>query len=129
MNLSKLLEHLLVEEIDTGDFVTLYHGTSASSAAAMIENGWAPNSGFVGGNAGQTRYLYLTNEPENARWFANEKGEDTILKVVVPISSLIVDPEDGIEDTVSEELAHRVGNVALFKPISRQAFSLYGLTS
>lgn len=122
-NLKTLLEHLFDEEVK--EQIVLYHGTSVGSAESLLKHGWTPNSGFTGGNGGQTRYLYLTNEPENARWFANEKGEDTVLKVLVPISSLIVDPEDGIEDTVLEELNHKVGYVSLFKPLGAEAFSIY----
>ena len=54
---------------------------------------------------GQNKYLYVTNEIENARWFANENGCDTILKLEnVPIESVGVDPEDGIGKNVQDEL-------------------------
>lgn len=85
--------------------LTLYHGTSLKSAINMVKNGWRPYSGKRTGNAGNLKYLYLTTEIEDARWFSNELGEDTVLKVSnIPIEWLIVDPEDGIGNTVEEEL-------------------------
>jgi hypothetical protein len=92
--------------IESVEMVTLYHGTCAESAEALCTNGWAPNSGSQGGNMGQAKYLYLTTLAENARWFANEKGCNSILLVTVPKAWLIVDPEDGVGETVDEEFAH-----------------------
>ena len=82
------------------DTVTLYHGTTVESAARLIAEGWRPHSGDVGGQCGQPRFLYLTNHPENALWFAQEKGGDAVVAVDVPLAFLAVDPEDGMEDTV-----------------------------
>ena len=81
----------------------MYHGTSSGSAQSLIKNGWKPNSGFVGGNFGNAKYLYLTNEPENAMWYANESGNDTVVKVSdVPIEFLRPDPEDEAGYTMTE---------------------------
>lgn len=111
-----------------GATVTLYHGTCPESAAVLLEDGWTPNSGSVGGNVGQAKYLYLTTEPGDARWFANEKGCDTILMLRdVPVSVLAVDPEDGTEDTVREELNKSTGlpgKVVLTKPLAANHFSV-----
>jgi len=103
----------IVEKIDyliEAKNVNLYHGTCADSASILIKSGWKPRSGFSGGNVGQPNYLYLTNMKENARWFAEEKGCSTVLLVKnVPLSFLKVDPEDGIADTVEQELNNKFG--------------------
>src|SRR5208283_5167375 len=109
---------------------TLYHGTCPENAAAIMENGWQPNQVSSGGNAGQPQYLYLTNFPENAQWFANEKGCDTILEVRnIPMSYLQVDPEDGTEDTVERELNFSEkafpGTVVLTKPLPANHFKVF----
>lgn len=111
------------------DELTLYHGTTEESAAVLMIHGWTPGSGSSGANQGQTRLLYLTTEPENALWFADQRGGGVVLEVVVPLSSLVVDPEDGIGDTVEEELeiARRHGlpaNLASKAEIEARRFSL-----
>jgi len=107
----------------------LYHGTCPENARQIIENGWKPHSGSKGSNMGQTRYLYLTTDPEDARWFANEKGCDTILMVLkVPLDFLIVDPEDGIGDTVEDEINNKhglPGKLALTKALSKDHFRIF----
>ena len=93
--------------------LTLYHGTSLNNAISLVNNGWQPYSGNIGGNIGQNKYLYLTNEPENARWFANEKGEDTIVEVSnVPLEYLKPDPEDEAGFTM-KELLNRIDKTGL----------------
>ena len=107
---------------------TLYHGTTEDSAARLLAEGWAPNSGSIGGNCGQRRYLYLTNGAENALWFAEQKGGDVVLEVRVPADTLRIDPEDGIKDTVEEELnlSHGLpGNVVLTKRLDASAFARF----
>jgi len=109
---------------------TLYHGTCPENAEAIMKNGWEPNQVSSGGNAGQPQYLYLTNFPENAQWFANEKGCDTILEVRnIPMSYLEVDPEDGTEDTVERELNFSEkafpGTVVLTKPLPADHFKVF----
>lgn len=112
--------------------ITLYHGTTPDSAELLMQNGWQPNSFASGSHCGQTRYLYLTTHPEDALWFANEKGSETVLEMKdVPYSMLKVDPEDGIGDTIEEEVGspHGMpGKVVLTKAIDASAFELYGVS-
>jgi hypothetical protein len=92
------------------DSKTLYHGTCREYADILLKSGFVPGQVSAGGNQGQSRYLYLTNEPENARWFAEEKGCDVVLIVQdIPANLLRVDPEDGIGATVEEELSNQHG--------------------
>jgi len=108
--------------------VTLYHGTTEDAANALLSGGWKPNSGTMGGNCGNPRLLYLTTDPENALWFAQEKGGNTVLAVQVPFDSLVVDPEDGSRDTVEEELQEEFGipgSVACTQPLPVNSFSLH----
>jgi hypothetical protein len=44
----------------------LYHGTCPDNAAALAQHGWQPRSGPSGGNQGQSRYLYLSTDREDA---------------------------------------------------------------
>lgn len=99
-----------------GNTITLYHGTTQESASALINEGWKPNSGSMGGNGGNPRLLYLTTEPENALWFAEQKGGASVLEVRVQLDDLVVDPEDGVGETVEEEfeIARRNGTPANF---------------
>jgi hypothetical protein len=84
----------------------LFHGTTGEAARALLAHGWKPGAGHRGANYGQTRYLYVTTDRENARWFAEEAGGNTVLEVIgVPASSLLPDPEDAIGATAEEELA------------------------
>lgn len=86
-------------------FLTLYHGTCKYNAEHLIKNGWKPSKYNSGGNMGQNKYLYLTTHPEDARWFANEKGCDTIVKIEnIPVEYLIPDPEDEAGFTMTELL-------------------------
>ena len=106
----------------------LYHGTCEDNAAHLIQHGWHPHSGTSGGNQGQTRYLYLSTDREDALWFAQEKGCDTVLAVRnIPLDCLIVDPEDGIGDSVEAEmnLPHGLpGKLALTKPLAASHFQV-----
>ena len=107
--------------------VTLYHGTCEDSANSLVKNGWSPNSGGIGGNVGQSKYLYLTTEPEDALWFAEEKGCDSIVQVHAPLDALLVDPEDGTGKTVEEEIHNSLGlpgKVVLTKPLPAQNFRI-----
>jgi hypothetical protein len=106
----------------------LYHGTCSDSAEALCTEGWSPSTGRSGGNAGQRRYLYLSTGIEDARWFANEKGCDSVLAVKnVPHSSLIVDPDDGASENLDEELSQAYnlpGKVALTRSLGPEHFRL-----
>lgn len=113
--------------VESRNIVTLYHGTCLSNATHMIENGWEPNVVSSGANMGQPRYLYLTTHIEDAEWFANEKGCSTVISVDVPIEYLIVDPEDGVGDTVEDELNNPYGlpgKVVLSRALGREAFEM-----
>ncbi len=107
----------------------LYHGTSQFSADKIINEGWSPNSWGRGGQCGNPSFLYLTTLSENASWYAQQKGDGVVIEVDIPdISYLRVDPEDGIADTVEEEmnLGHGLpGNVVLVKPLPANSFTLY----
>lgn len=110
--------------------MTLYHGTSLNSATSLVNNGWQPYSGFIGGNNGQNKYLYLTNDPENARWFANEKGDDTIVEVSnIPLEYLRPDPEDEAGFTM-KQLLNRIdetgfpASFVLYKELNSDHFKI-----
>jgi hypothetical protein len=104
----------------------LYHGTLPEYAEMLLKSGFTPRQVSSGGNQGQGRYLYLTNLVENAMWFANEKGSDTVIEVRdIPYALLQVDPEDGIYETVALELSMRnglPGNVVLVKRLNQSHF-------
>lgn len=102
----------------------LYHGTTRESAEILMKNGWKPDSWTQGNHCGQTKFLYLTNEPENALWYSQEKGECIVLDVIVDIEDLKVDPEDGICDLLEDELKLDVGNVVLTKSLMASNFSI-----
>jgi len=109
--------------------ITLYHGTTRAAAESLLAFGWAPHSGGRGGQCGQPRFLYLTNGFDNALWFAQQKGDTTVLAVEVPLAALRVDPEDGICASVAEELdlvrhTGLPGNVVLTQPLGASGFCL-----
>ena len=107
------------------DTVMLYHGTTDANAARLLRDGWHPRSGCAGSQCGDPRFLYLTNIPENALWYATEKGGDALLAVEVPLAWLIVDPHDGVADDVRAELSlpHGLpGNVCLTRALKASAF-------
>jgi hypothetical protein len=106
--------------------VTLYHGTSDARAATLLRNGWEPLSGSAGGQQGQTRFLYLTTTPENARWYAREKGSSRVLRVIVPRAYIALDPEDAASDSVDGELnlpSGLPGNFVLKTAVGGSAFA------
>lgn len=98
-------ERVRVEEVVPGrGKVTLYHGTSAENAEKLMRDGFDPANTRVGPNGGSSRLLYLTDEPENARWYAERHADGVVVSVRVPASALLVDPEDGVHDTIVEEM-------------------------
>lgn len=117
------------QETEDSELVTLYHGTCSESAEILLANGWQPRITGLGANMGQPRYLYLTTDPEDALWFAQEKECDTVLKVSnVPMSLLKVDPEDGVGDTVYDELNSSSGipgKVVAFAPLGKEHFEIF----
>ena len=109
----------------------LYHGTTKENAKKLLENGWTPNSGTRGSNFGNSRYLYVTNIPENALWFAEQKGDDVVLAISdLNYDILKVDPEDGIYETVEEELKHSANSkmpayLVVVSPISKDKIKIH----
>lgn len=85
--------------------VTLYHGTSARNAADLLDHGFDPARWRAGPNGGRRGLFYLTNYPENARWYAERFDDGVVLGIEVAVEDLIVDPEDGVGETVEEEMA------------------------
>lgn len=113
-------------KIASEQIFTLFHGTTLASAEILLKQGWKPNFYPAGANQGQSKYLYLTNEIENARWFSEQKGENVVLEVTVPKSSLLIDPEDGHGDTLDDELNNKFGlpgYVVCFKPLAASSFN------
>lgn len=100
----KVVEDVVVETAADNTLV-LYHGTSRSHAESMLAKGWEPRTGRSGPNGGRPSLLYLTNFPENAGWYADRTDDPVVLRVVVHKNQLVVDPEDGIGNSVDEELA------------------------
>lgn len=85
--------------------VTLYHGTSAENAESLLSRGFSPEGWRRGPNCGRRGHLYLTSDPENAAWYAERFDNGVVLAFEVAVEDLIVDPEDGVFDTVAEEIA------------------------
>ena len=111
--------------------IDLYHGTCMDNAKLMVKNGWQPNKVSSGASQGQTRYLYVTNIPKNAEWFADQRGCNTVLLLKdVPISSLGVDPEDGSGKDAQDEIdgAKKFGLPAYLvvtKPLPSRNFKIH----
>jgi len=98
------MKHILIFE-NFNEKLTLYHGTCENNAKQLMENGWIPNSGGIGSNLGQSKYLYLTSGYEDALWFAEEKGCNTVVQIKdIPINYLKPDPEDESGYTMNELL-------------------------
>jgi hypothetical protein len=128
------MKYIRVFEQFTEETIDLYHGTSAHSAELLCEYGWKPSNYGMGGNGGQSRYLYLSSMREDALWFAEEKGESSVVVVKnIPISHLIFDTEDGDYDrevyrTVSNAVAAIKGGLrhpiklTLTKPLDASHF-------
>ena len=108
--------------------ITLYHGTCPENGEALCKNGWVPRQSSMGGNMGQPRYLYLSTGKEDALWYAEEKGCNTLVEVKdVPLRYLKVDPEDGTSDTLEEELHKKSGlpgKVVLTRPLPAEHFRI-----
>lgn len=111
--------------------MNLYHGTTKENALKLLENGWAPFQVSSGANGGNPKFLYVTNEPENALWFAEQKGDNVVLEICdLDVDALKVDPEDGTGETVSEELflsskTKCPAYLVAFKPISADKIRLF----
>jgi hypothetical protein len=106
--------------------ITLFHGTTKAHGESLRHSGWQPRSGMMGGQCGNPSYLYLTNHPENALWFAEQKGDCTVVEVDVPLDILQVDPQDGTYDTVDEELSALMpGSFVAVASLPAHAFRLH----
>ena len=122
----KLVDKILNEG---GNYFTLYHGTCKENAVSLLQNGW--KKGFAsGGNMGQGKYLYVSSDPEDALWFAQEKGCNCVLKIKnVSADSLIPDPEDEAGYTLND-LFKRINTTnfpakfAVVKPLPKENFEL-----
>jgi len=109
--------------------LTLYHGTCEANGKNLIENGWKPLNNGYGGNMGNPKYLYLSSEPEDALWFAEEKGCNTVIMLLnIPIENLRPDPEDESGFSMSE-LINRIdkfpAKFILTIPLDKTYFKLY----
>jgi len=109
--------------------LTLYHGTCRENANNLVENGWKPIN-KSGSNMGNPNYLYLSSEPEDALWFAEEKGCNTVVEVKdIPIEFLRPDPEDEAGFTMSD-LLNRIDTTgypakfALFQSLDNKHFKI-----
>lgn len=109
---------------ETGHY-TLYHGTSSGSAEMLRKDGWSPHSSEQGSHCGRPQYLYLTNDPVNAAWYAGEKDrKGKVLQVRVHRDHLKVDPDDGVHDTVHDELNSGIpGSVVAHVPLRAHQFT------
>lgn len=110
---------VIVREVVPGaGRVKMYHGTSRENAQHLIGNGFDPGAWRAGPNSGRRGLLYLTDDEENARWFAEQHGDGVVLEMSVRACDLIVDPEDGVGNTVVEEmLLETPACLATSKPI------------
>lgn len=110
--------------------LTLYHGTSDIIGDYLIENGWKPRQSSGSGNMGNPKYLYVTTDPEDARWFSNEIGEDTVIEIIdVPIEFLRPDPEDEAGFTMDDLLKRKVTGLPskfiITQPLDKNYFKKY----
>lgn len=111
------------------DIPPLYHGTTPDAAFLLCNEGWKPNAWSQGGNMGLRHLLYLSTDPEDALWFAQEKGSDMVVEVTgLSAPDLVVDPDDGTYDTLEEEIGSTSGlpgKVALVRPVPSCLFRMY----
>ena len=84
----------LHELLNEAKKMTVYHGTSKSSADNMVKVGWTPNKYGPTGNNGKSKYLYVSTMFDDALWFANEIGDSTVVKIKCYQNDLYPDPDD-----------------------------------
>ncbi len=79
------------------------------------------------------RSKYLSSEPEDALWFAEEKGCDTVIEIInIPIDFLRPDPEDEAGFTM-KELLDRIdtngfpAKFILTRPLDNTHFKIYNV--
>ena len=106
--------------------LTLYHGTTRENAEALLSHGFDPSGWRRGANCGRTGMLYLTDDPMNAQWFGEQFGDGVVLEFRPRACDLVVDPEDGVEETVVKELMSALpAFLATRKPISPHHIKLH----
>jgi len=127
----KLFNRFIKENVSKN--LTLYHGTCDANGKFIIENGWVSRNSGYGSNMGNPNYLYLSSEPEDALWFAQEKGCNMIIEVMdIPIEYLRPDPEDEAGFTM-KDLYDRMNTngmpskFILTKPLDKSHFRQYNL--
>lgn len=111
--------------------ITLYHGTCDINANHLVNNGFKPNLFGYGGNMGDSKYLYLSSDPEDALWFAEQRGCKSIVEVKdIPLNFLKPDPDDESGYTIYD-LLDRMKNsklpskFVLIKDLDKKHFKLY----
>jgi len=104
------------------------------NAEYLLLNGWQPRSGEYGSNMGQSKYLYVTTGAEDALWYAEEKGCNTILIIEnLPLEYLKPDPEDEAGYTMKEllntiiEKPNFPRKFVIIKPLDKHYFKLYNI--
>lgn len=126
---SKYGMNYMSKDIRKQNIIDVFHGTDESHANYLLSNGYTPKGiKTIGSNLGKSGLLYVSSGYDDARWFANEKGSDIVLKIEeVPVDSLSPDPEDESGFTMSE-LLDRVRNskmpakFIITKPIDKNKF-------
>lgn len=99
----------VIEVVPGPGRVLMYHGTSVENVREMAEKGFSPEGWRAGPNGGRRGMLYLTDDPVNAQWFADRTGEGCVISLSVRACDLVVDPEDGMSNSVVEEMTNGSG--------------------
>ncbi len=127
------IKEIVIDELNALNekTLTLYHGTCPENANELINNGWKPSDGGMGANMGNPKHLYLSSEPEDALWFAQEKGCGTLVEIKnIPIEYLRPDPEDEAGYKMGE-LINRIkttqfpAKFILTQPLDSNHFGMY----
>lgn len=135
IQLTKLFTFIKESDNILEETIDMYHGCSKLSAKNLTESGWTPRSkNSYGSNMGRGDLLYLSSYEEDALWFAEEKGESSVVLVKnIPISYLIFDPEDGDPDLYDYKIENAISKMkkgygpvklALTKPLSKDNFKI-----
>lgn len=108
LNINEWIKEVIIESLNKT--ITLYHGTCEDNAISLIKQGFKPLTQSMGSNMGNPNFLYLSSDPQDALWFAEEKGCDTIIMVNnIPLNYLRPDPEDEAGFTMND-LLDRIDN-------------------